>query len=115
VPAAGNHLELIADASQYLSAVEQMLASFARTARYDLCLYNGGMDPYEGCPVGGLTGITAAVLAAREHMVFEWCRTQGCPVAFVLAGGYVGPAHSRADLVALHRLTIESAAGTSVA
>jgi hypothetical protein len=54
-------------------------------------------------------GITAATLAAREALVFDGCRARGVPVAFVLAGGYLGPQLDRAALVALHRLTIEAA------
>jgi acetoin utilization deacetylase AcuC-like enzyme len=76
---------------------------------YDLCLYNAGMDPHQSS-AGGLTGITTDVLASREQMVFEWARIQGIPIAFVLAGGYLGRGLDRAGLVALHRLTIAAAA-----
>ena len=58
--------------------------------RFGLVLYNAGMDPFEGCDVGGLEGITRDVLAEREDAVFAWCRSAGLPVAFVLAGGYTG-------------------------
>jgi hypothetical protein len=34
---------------------------------------------------------------------------RGVPIAFVLAGGYLGPELERAGLVALHRLTLEAA------
>lgn len=79
---------------------------------FDLCLYNAGMDPYEGCPDGGLAGITEAVLAARERMVFDWCQAQNLPVAFSLAGGYIGEKLDERGLVALHRLTLSAAAAT---
>jgi hypothetical protein len=69
------------------------------------------MDPYEGCEIGGLPGITLATLAARERMVFEWARRAGVPIAFVLAGGYTGARLSEAGLVDLHRLTLAAAAG----
>jgi hypothetical protein len=52
------------------------------------------------------------VLAARERLVFAWCRERRLPVAFVLAGGYIGPGLSVDELVALHRTTIEEAART---
>ena len=71
------------------------------------------MDPHEGCPVGGLAGITTEIIAERERMVFDWCRAQGLPVAFVLAGGYTGPALDQRGLVELHRLTIAAAAGST--
>ncbi|MSP17662.1 MAG: hypothetical protein EXR73_13840 [Myxococcales bacterium] len=68
------------------------------------------MDPFEGCTTGGLAGITEAVLAQREELVFGWCRRASIPVAFVLAGGYVGDALDEEGLVRLHRLTIGAAA-----
>jgi acetoin utilization deacetylase AcuC-like enzyme len=75
-------------------------------------LYNAGMDPHQHCPVGGLAGIDELVLAQRERMVFEWARKRGLPIAFVLAGGYIGPRLNEAKLVALHRLTLAAAANT---
>ena len=77
--------------------------------RFDLCLYNAGMDPHELCPVGGLAGIDDSVIARRERLVFSWCRERKLPVAFVLAGGYIGPDLDQAGLVALHRLTLTEA------
>ena len=74
--------------------------------RFDLCLYNAGMDPFENCPTGGKRGITYEVLANRERMVFGWCRDRHLPVAFVLAGGYVGTRLNEEGLVELHRLTL---------
>lgn len=75
----------------------------------DLCIYNAGMDPHEDCPEGGRWGIDDAMLEAREAMVFAWCRARGIPVAFVLAGGYLGPRLDRSALVRLHRLTLAAA------
>jgi len=80
---------------------------------FDLCLYNAGMDPHEGCAIGGLAGIDAAVLAEREHHVFAWCRARKLPVAFAMAGGYLGPGLDEAGVVALHRLTLEAAAASA--
>jgi hypothetical protein len=68
------------------------------------------MDPYEGCSTGGKSGITREVLAARERMVFDWCRSRELPIAFVLAGGYVGGPLDERGLVELHRLTLSCAA-----
>ncbi len=83
-----------------------------RAPTLDLCLYNAGMDPHQGCPVGGLRGITREIIAARERMVFDWCRGRSLPVALVLAGGYTGPDLDQAGLVDLPRLTIMAALGT---
>jgi hypothetical protein len=50
------------------------------------------------------------MLAAREQLVFEWCRKQGLAVAFMLAGGYIGEQLDADGLIDLHRLTISAAA-----
>jgi acetoin utilization deacetylase AcuC-like enzyme len=106
-------LFVVRRAADYLPTIERELEAIARSGqRYSLCLYNAGMDPFEGCATGGLSGITAEVLAARERLVFAWCRERRLPVAFVLAGGYIGPGLSVDELVALHRTTIEEAART---
>jgi acetoin utilization deacetylase AcuC-like enzyme len=108
-PAAGNSLDLVERASDYLPTVQARLEALHDQA-FDLCIYNAGMDPHQHCPVGGLAGIDAPLLARREAMVFQWCRARGLPVAFVLAGGYIGPGLARSGLVELHRLTLAAAA-----
>jgi acetoin utilization deacetylase AcuC-like enzyme len=108
-PAGYNRLELVGDASAYLAVVENLLTELEGKGKFDLCLYNAGMDPHEGCSIGGLPGITEALLHQRERRVFHWLRLHARAVAFVLAGGYVSGALTRNALVALHRLTIESA------
>ena len=67
------------------------------------------MDPFEECSIGGLDGVTQEVLAERERLVFEWCAARRLPIAFVVAGGYVGPQLDEGELVALHRLTLSRA------
>jgi hypothetical protein len=71
---------------------------------------DAGMDPCENSAIGGRAGITPDVLAQRERLVFDWCRNRQVPIAFVLAGGYVGERLSQDDLVDLHRLTLAAAA-----
>ena len=44
--------------------------------------------------------------------MFEWARSRGVPVAFVLAGGYSGARLSREALASLHCLTIAAAVPT---
>ncbi|MDD2924078.1 hypothetical protein [Rhodoferax sp.] len=106
-------LRLVKDSCVYLTEIEHGLADLARSGpRFDVCLYNAGMDPFEGCADGALAGITHDILAARERLVFDWCRQQGIPVAFFLAGGYMGDGLDRPGLVALHRLTLTAAAQT---
>ena len=109
-PLGNNQLEMVHDSSRYLPTVEQKLEWLEREApRFDICLYNAGMDPFGGCSIGGMQGVTQEVLHDREEAVFSWCRTRGVPIAFVLAGGYLGPELDRVGLVALHRLTLEAA------
>jgi acetoin utilization deacetylase AcuC-like enzyme len=101
----------VARAADYLPAVERGLDEvLAAGPRPDLVLYNAGMDPSERCAIGGKPGITREVLAARERLVFDRCWRERLPVAFVAAGGYIGPALDVAGLVALHRLTVGAAA-----
>jgi acetoin utilization deacetylase AcuC-like enzyme len=105
-----NQLEMVHDGSRYLSTIERKLSWLEREApRFDICLYNAGMDPFGGCSIGGMQGVTQKVLRDREVAVFSWCRMRGVPIVFVLAGGYLGPELERAELVALHRLTLEAA------
>lgn len=105
------HLELVADSAAYLPTIKTRLEHLDREqTRFDLCLFNAGMDPCEDCDTGGLRGITRSILAERERIVFEWCRGRNMPIAFVLAGGYVGPRLDQQSLVDLHRLTLSAAA-----
>ena len=107
-------LELVRDAEHYLPTIERQLDRLAADdSKFDLCIYNAGMDPFEHCATGGLPGIDRAMLARREELVFSWCGTRGIPVAFVLAGGYLGPSLDQAGLVALHRLTLSAAASSA--
>lgn len=76
--------------------------------RPDLCIYNAGMDVHENdC---GPAGFDARVIAARESIVFNWATTNDVPIAFVMAGGYVSPKRTSAELVAHHRVTVRVAA-----
>ncbi|MCY0988091.1 hypothetical protein OV203_13215 [Nannocystis sp. ILAH1] len=105
-------LDLVREAADYLPTARERLAALERAApRFELCIYNAGMDLHERSGDGALAGITTEVLAARERLVFEWCRRRGAAVAFVLAGGYISPTLDRAELVGLHRLTLAAACG----
>ncbi|MEP6905981.1 MAG: hypothetical protein ABI875_07830, partial [Gemmatimonadales bacterium] len=103
-------LSLVDSANDYLPTIDRELKRLLRAApKFDLCLYNAGVDPHERCAIGGLGGIDMGMLAKREMIVFEWGLRQRVPIAFVLAGGYVGPDLTQEELVLLHRLTIEAA------
>ena len=103
-------LDIVSRASDYVATVERALDVIAEAGPcFALCLYNAGIDPFEGCDVGGMDGITDEMLRSRDHLVFDWCRDQGIAIAFVLAGGYLGPRLDEAMLVRLHRQTIAAA------
>jgi acetoin utilization deacetylase AcuC-like enzyme len=103
-------LDIVGSPTDYLATIAKRLRD-AQARRFGLCLYNAGMDAHEDCPQGALAGITDQHLRAREELVFDWCREQGLPVAFVMAGGYVRPPRmDEARLVELHRLTLTAAA-----
>lgn len=98
----GDRFVLMDNASSlYLPTLRELLNDPQYDRRFDLVLYNAGMDPSG-------EGVTADELADRERTVFQWAREHGSPIAFVIAGGYL----SRERLVVLHRLTIRAAAGT---
>ena len=104
-------LHMVRSSDDYLGEIEKQLREVSlHWPRFDLCLYNAGMDPYEGCADGALAGITQEMLATRERIVFDWCRQQSLPVAFSLAGGYIGEKLDQQGLIDLHRLTLSAAA-----
>ncbi len=100
-------LNIVENGANYLPSINSALEKQKR--HFDLCIYNAGMDPFENCSIGGKTGINYDILANREKMVFEWCKNRNLPVAFVLAGGYIGSALNQTELVNLHRLTLSAA------
>ena len=106
-PTGKNTLDVVRKADEYLPTIRRRLTK--RGWKPEVCIYNAGMDPEERCRVGGLPGITAGMLREREGIVFEWCLSREIPIAFVLAGGYVGGSLVKEDLVRLHRATIEVA------
>ena len=114
LPTGSNTLDLVRDSAAYLGVLDRRLEDL-RDRPFDLCLYNAGMDPHQHSPVGGLPGIDAKLLARRERRVFSWCAQRKLPIAFVLAGGYIGPSLDQAGLVALHRLTLQAAAASITA
>jgi len=110
-PSPRNSLDLVERASDYLPTLKARLDALANE-EFGLVLYNAGMDPHQDCEIGGLRGVDELLLAQRERLVFEWCRRRNFPVAFVLAGGYIGPRLDQARLVALHRFTLAAAANS---
>lgn len=108
-PSRGGRLEVVGASDKYLSTLKSVLDGCGPHPGAGLLLYNAGMDPFEGCTIGGLRGVTEQILAEREQIVFNWASTHGLPAAFVLAGGYISAELTRERLVALHRQTLTSA------
>jgi acetoin utilization deacetylase AcuC-like enzyme len=98
-----HHLKIVRDANNYLNEVEKALKHLSGV---QILIYNAGMDPFEGCSIGGLPGITREILQRREKLVADWCRENKVPVLFVLAGGYAGPKLDLEGVARLHLLTI---------
>ncbi|CAB4590240.1 MAG: hypothetical protein F2534_19100 [Actinobacteria bacterium] len=98
----------LAGSDDYLQVVRRALESIRDPHEIDLVLYNAGMDPCAGA--GGPAGIDAFTMLHRERMVFSWSLHHQLPVAWVLAGGYT-ISISMEQLVGLHRVTIDHAAG----
>lgn len=85
----------------YIEQVRGLLKS-ADLPSYDLCLYNAGMDPHEGCCIGGRRGITDDHLRRRDMLVFQSLALYGVPTAFTLAGGYHSSRLTEKQLAKLH-------------
>ena len=92
------------DADEYRAALDR-LAAFLDRVRPGFVQYQAGMDPFEDDPVGGITGVTAAILEARDRFVIEAVRSRGIPLLVNLAGGYVRGVSER-----LHVTTIRAMA-----
>ena len=89
--------------SRYLDELDELLAEVPEDA--SLVLYNAGMDPHPE--------ISSEALAERERRVAAWRAKTGLPLAFVLAGGYLGML-DQDELVDLHLHTVRAFAGTGL-
>ncbi|MBI4211384.1 MAG: hypothetical protein HY540_01980 [Deltaproteobacteria bacterium] len=110
IPDWSNTAEYPVHLDEYLDVIKSRLRAL-QGIEFGICLYNAGMDPIHD-------GIPATVLQMREKMVFKWCREQGIPVAFTLAGGYLlkngatGQDVTKDELIDLHLATIDAALET---
>ena len=104
-------LEITTDPDTYLDVVAEMLEHIGSV---DLLLLNAGMDPADGGSAGSTRGFTSELLEARERLVAEWCERTNTPVAFVLAGGYVGSGLTLGDVADLHVHTVAAIADATI-
>ena len=102
---ARNSDDLLIDADSddllYLGEIKAALNYVKGLGKFDLVVYNAGMDPAN-------SGVSAAALKQREELVAEWVAESGHKTAYTLAGGYTGHAISMDDLTNLHNLTVEA-------
>jgi acetoin utilization deacetylase AcuC-like enzyme len=96
---------VVTEAREYLETCATALEGFA-SEHFDLCLYNAGVDIHQDS-AGGLRGLQAAVVEAREARVFDFASRKNVPIAFTLAGGYTTDALSQAQLTRLHTFVVE--------
>ena len=104
-------LEITTDPDTYLDVVAEMLEHIGSV---DLLLLNAGMDPADGGSAGSTRGFTSELLEQRELLVAEWCERTNTPVAFVLAGGYVGSNLTLGGVADLHMHTVAAIAGATI-
>jgi acetoin utilization deacetylase AcuC-like enzyme len=106
-----HRIEINTDPESYLVTVAEMLEHIGSV---DLLLLNAGMDPADGGSAGSTRGFTPELLEARERLVAEWCERTNTPVAFVLAGGYVGSGLTLGDVADLHVHTVAAIADATI-
>ncbi len=70
-----------------LEILQANLPKLLSRGRPDIILYQAGADPYMEDPYSPLL-LDHEALMERDLAVFRFCKAQGIPVAWVLAGGY---------------------------
>lgn len=73
--------------SAYLDTLEQALHLTINQTRPDALIYDAGVDIHCDDDLGHLDISTAGVLA-RDHLVFDYAKRFGLPIAAVIGGGY---------------------------
>ncbi|MEO0976169.1 MAG: histone deacetylase [Pseudomonadota bacterium] len=95
----------------YLNALEDVLPSLIARERWDIVIYNAGVDPYEHDRLGRLR-LSRHGLERRDRYVIETVRQAGLPLAGVLGGGYSTDIDELADRhLILHRTARNVLAG----
>lgn len=75
------------DGPGLLATLERHLSWLVQGEPPDIILYQAGADPLREDPYSPLD-LTHEDLRARDTLVFEFAKTRGIPMAWVLAGGY---------------------------
>jgi len=88
---------------EYRRLLVGALPGFLRAQQITDAVYLAGMDPYETDPVGGIPGMTDALLAWRDWYVLTALAAYGVSAVVNFAGGY-----SADKIVDLHGRTIHA-------
>jgi acetoin utilization deacetylase AcuC-like enzyme len=96
-----NHRLVMSESGSYEWDINATLDYAKTLGKFDLCLYNAGMDPYN-------CGVTIDELITREDAVAAFCSDNVPATAFTLAGGYTWGDVEMGEIVDLHRLTVSS-------
>lgn len=91
----------------YLETLGGILPELAAKARWDIVLYNAGVDVHAEDRLGRLS-LSDDGLRARDEMVIRHFRALGIPVCGVIGGGY---STDVAALAARHAILFEVASG----
>ncbi len=86
------------DPDRFLEELPEILSGL----NADLLIYQAGADAHLWDPLGGW--MTSLQMRLRDRLVFRWCRDNGVPVVWNLAGGYQQDFQSVLDL---HHATLE--------
>ncbi|MFA5507712.1 MAG: histone deacetylase [Vulcanimicrobiota bacterium] len=80
----------------------EQLPQFLSEMKAGVLLYQAGADAHIDDPLGGW--MTSEQMRRRDRIVFEYCKTNGMPVVWNLAGGYQENIQNVLDL---HHATME--------
>ncbi len=83
---------------EYLQHLRRQIPVILEEFHPDLILYQAGVDPYEYDQLGALK-LSMAGLLERDHLILQWAKERGLPIAVTLGGGY---AYDTADTVKMH-------------
>jgi len=94
------------DGTQFSAILGEHLPRLLTGGKPDLLFYQAGADPLKDDPFSPLA-LTHADLLERDRIVFSFAKSQGIPIAWVLAGGYTSDI---TKIVEVHLNTFKAAA-----